>query len=319
MQTVSAHGEGTVLRRERLASTGSVDSATAEPASDPGRGLAEFVTWGVQAAPARHYALLVMGHGAGLLQAPTLPPDTLRPVALREGLELACNRLGQPLDVVGLDTCYGGTLEIAYSLRKVCRYLTAAPGLIYSPGLDWAGALADLSVRPEAPTLVRGLVRRGMPQRDEPLALVGLDLRQLEPLCGQVQRLNRALQADHGGELPILIYARSHTQSWGDHSELVDLGVLAESLSSNGLSADVRGAAGEVLQGLTNLIMCRWESAETTACSGSGVGVYFPPTFEAVPPEYAKSYEFASTSEWGKLLDFYWTRLTSALSGPNTR
>lgn len=296
-----------------------MESSPASLASDPAHALAEFVGWGTAVAPARHYALLLMGHGAGLLQSPTLPPDALRPVALRDGLELACNRLGHPLDVVGLDTCYGGTLEVAYGLRKACRYLTAAAGLIYSPGLDWAGALSDLSVRPEASTLVRGLVKRGMPQRDQPVSLVGLDMRQLDPVCGAIQRLNRILLANLKQELPVLIYARSHCQSWGDRNELVDLGELMDSLGANGLSPEVKRAASEVRQGLASLAMCSWRSSESTAAAGCGVGVYFPPTFEPVPADYLQSFEFGSTSEWGRLLESYWMRLASSLSDASVR
>lgn len=313
MQTISSRANASLLRRKCQTATGDRVAVGAEPAADAAQMLAEFVAWGTQVAPARHYALLIMGHGAGLLQAPSLPPDALRPQTLRVGLEMACSRLGQPLDVIGLDTCYGGTLEVAYSLRKVTRYLTATPGLIYSPGLDWAGALSDLSVRPEAPTLVRGLVQRGMPRRNEPLALVGIDMRQLEQVCLQVQHLSIALRMDLKQELPVLVSLRSRCQSWGDKRELVDLGALAEALGTSGLTPDVRKAATDLRHGLGSLTLCSWMSPDATS-SGVGVGAYFPPTFEPVPPDYLELFEFPSTSEWGTLLESYWARLVSNLT-----
>ena len=319
VQAVARPGEVTTVRRQRLAVTGHLEASAAPMASSPAQALADFVEWGASVAPARHYALLVMGHGAGLLQAPNLPADALTPAVLREGLETACDHLGQPLDVVGLDTCYGGTVEVAYGLRKCCRYLTAAAGLIYSPGLDWAGALGDMGGRPEANTLVRRLVQRGMAERPDPLVLVAVDTRQLEPVCWQVRRLKRAVLADLKQELPVLTYARSHCQSWGERGELADLGELAAALAANGLDSDVRKAASELCSGLDSLTLCRWRSAAVTGASNSGIGVYLPPTFEPVPPDYLRAFEFASSSEWGALLESYWMRLADSLSGATTR
>jgi hypothetical protein len=283
------------------------------PDNRPGEALADFVSWASAAQPAEHYALLVMGHGAGLLAGPSVaPPGALRPLALRSGLAQVCPKLGQPMDVVCLDTCYGASLEVLYGLRGLCRYATAAPGLVYSPGLDWAGALSDLAARPAATSLVRGLVCRGMSRRDDGLALVGVDLDQMGSVCDRTRALAEALQAHLADEMPSLTWGRAQSRSWGDRTELVDVKALASCLQEGAATPEVREAAAELVSALNALIVAAWES---DGGAGPGaLGVYFPPTLAGVPPEYRSDYEFASACGWAALLEIYWARVTQSLT-----
>ncbi|MGE5531831.1 MAG: clostripain-related cysteine peptidase [Bacteroidota bacterium] len=307
-------GEGQPQLRRGVLSGSRLELGPASPAATSAQTLADFIAWSCRQAPARHYALLVMGHGAGLIQQQALPGDALKPEALQEGLKVACSTLGRPIDVVALDTCYGATLELAYGLRGVTRYLTAAPGLIYSPGLDWAGALADLSVQPQATALVQGLVRRGMLERGKDVALVGLDLRGAEPAVAQVLKLTAALERNFPQEQPLLTYARAQCASWGEQDELADLGELGAGLAALAASAETRAAARDLQASLNRLVISSWRSGSNPQRSGSGLGVYFPPTFEPVPAGYARNFGFAAASGWANLLDSYWTRLASMIT-----
>jgi hypothetical protein len=301
------------LRRGVLSGS-RLEFGPASPAATAAQTLADFIKWSCREAPARHYALLVMGHGAGLIQQQALPEDAIGPEALQEGLTIACRALGRPLDVVALDTCYGATLELAYGLRRVTRYLTAAPGLIYSPGLDWAAALADLSAQPQATALVQGLVRRGMPRCEKDVALVGLDLRGAEPAVAHVSKLTTALQRNFPLEQPLLTYARAQCASWGERDELADLGDLGAGLAASAAGDETRAAARDLQTSLTHLIICSWRSGTNSQRSASGLGVYFPPTFEPVPANYVRNFDFAAASGWADLLDSYWTRLASMIT-----
>lgn len=287
---------------------------TATSAANAAESLASFISWASREAPARHYALLVMGHGTGLLQQPELFEDVLGPQALQDGLRKACQDLGRPLDVVALDTCYGATLELAYGLRRVTRYLTAAPGLIYTPGLNWAGALADLSVQPQATVLVQGLVRRGMPERGREVALVGLDLRHTDLAAARVLELTSALGRNFPQEQPLLTYARAQCASWGERDELADLGRLATALAASAAGEESRAAARDLQVSLSRLVISSWQSGSGQQRFVGGLGIYFPPTFEPVPMGYARNFDFASASGWANLLANYWTRLASMIT-----
>ena len=283
------------------------------PRASAADALADFIAWASSAQPAEHYALLVMGHGAGLLAGLTaLPPGALRPETMRAGLRQACQKLGQPLDVVCLDTCYGATLEVLYGLQGLCRYATAAPGLIFSPGLDWAGALSDLASDPVSPSLVRGLVSRGMSRREAGLALVGVDMAQLGPVCDKTRVLSEQLQAHLTDEMLSLTWVRAHSRSWGDHAELADVAALASGLEGNAATPAVRGAAAELTEALSRLVMAFWES--DGAAGHGALGVYYPPTLAEAPPEYRSAYEFASVCGWAALLESYWVRVTQVLT-----
>ena len=276
-------------------------------------GLADFIAWATTAQPAEHYALLVMGHGAGLLSdAAALPAGALRPSALRAGLQQACAKLGQPLDVVCLDTCYGGTLEVLYGLRGSCLYATAAPGLIFSPGLDWAGALENLAQDPGALSLVRGVISKGMSRFEPASALVGVNMGQLGSVSDKARALSELLRAHLAAEMQTLTWARAHCRSWGDHGELADVAALASGLEHNAATPVVRAAAAELRAALEQVVVAAWES--NGAAEHGALGVYFPLTLTETPPEYRSAYEFASSCGWAELLDSYWVRITQLLN-----
>ena len=286
-------------------------------ASGPARvDLAGFVLSAARLMPARHYALLVMGHGAGLL-APSTKPVAVggRPGELRRALEVACHDLGRPLDLLALDTCYGATLEVVYEFRHVCRFLSAAPGLIYSPGLDWSGALEDLAKNPTAETLVAGLVRRGIPGNHPHLALSGVRMAEAELLAGRVAGLAGEICRRLPAELDALIWARSRAPSWGERDELCDVGALTDNLGRAGATPEVRAAARDLGTAVEALVIARWASDGDRDEKQAGLGLYFPPTLEELPPDYRRDFEFASAAGWAALLEQYWGRTMEMLSG----
>lgn len=301
------------LRRELLGPGRTPTVVQVAPAESPATTLAALVSWASELQPAERYALLVMGHGAGLVGGgAALPADAMRPAMIRQGLQQARERLGQPLDVLCLDTCYGAALEVLYGLRGLCRYVTAAPGLINSPGLNWEGALSDLACDPVPLTLVRGLVSRGMLQREASLALVGVDMDRLGLVSERMHQLADELQLHLPDEMQTLTWARAHSRSWGDHAELVDVAGLADGLHENAATPAVRQAAGELFEGLASLVTAIWKS-EGGSKQGA-VGVFFPPTLSETPPEYRTSYQFAQACGWAPLLESYWARLTQLLN-----
>lgn len=295
----------------RARGTPSASEVALGPVQDGEVVLSTFLLTATQQLPARHYALLIMGHGTGLPRAAAGEATALRPQALRRGLAQAVKELGRPLDVLGLDACFGANVETAYELRDSCRLLTAAPGLIYSPGLRWAKALAD-SVDPSA--LVKALVAGGMPRGEQPVALVGVDMDRMAPLAEALRRLTDELRADLPRLAPTLTYARSKSRSWGDRAELCDLGELARGLAENAPDEGLRQKAEAVTLELERAVVARWWSGKAPA-GAAAIGIYFPPTLEEMPAAYNDGFDLATQSGWSGLLEAYWARMAGLVDG----
>ena len=100
--------------------------------------LIDFLGWAYENCKAKHYALVLWGHGPELLLQPPSPgnsgPDRrnlyLNPEELREALEkgvpLNLNTNKRALDIVGFDACFMSMFEMAYELRDVAAYMVAS-------------------------------------------------------------------------------------------------------------------------------------------------------------------------------------------------
>lgn len=122
--------------------------------------LANFLTWGVQAYPAKKYMVVVWNHGNGWqgISYDDHPNAYIRIPELRQALEQANKTLaaqaGQlrlargPIDVVNFDACLMSTLEVAYELRNNGKYLVGSQFLEPGAGEDYSSFLAPLVQKP---------------------------------------------------------------------------------------------------------------------------------------------------------------------------
>lgn len=272
-------------------------------------GRAAAVAFGLQ--PGRHTLLVLMGHGTGLLEA-----DQARGMAaaeLGQALAAGLGEHGQPLDVLGLDTCFGGSIEKLWDLRECARYVTAAPGLVYSPGLRWDEALRRRG-GDGAGELVAEVAELGMAGDAEAAALVSVDMAELPRVVSALRCLGETLSGDMARQGNLVTYVRSRATSWGRRQELCDLGELAAGLARNAPEGPVRAGAESLQEALKACLVARWSGAKVRSDSLSGVGIYFPRTVEATPASY-QSLGFAADSAWYGFLRAYGDWVSSLVSG----
>lgn len=153
------------LRGKAIESEGELDMG--DPAT-----LADFIDWGVQHYPARHYALVIWDHGGGYRmmvrgmdgesasvhagvdcdplhgeaseRSTAMSPlksiswdDTSQDQLYNQEVQSAilAARLASPLDVLGFDACLMSMVETGYEFRKEARVMVASEELV--PGLGW--------------------------------------------------------------------------------------------------------------------------------------------------------------------------------------
>jgi streptogramin lyase len=97
--------------------------------------LIDFVRWGKRQAPGTFTYLAIADHANGLTGIAwdtTNGNDYLSATDLRQALTAITDNGADPLDVLHLDGCLMGLLEIAYQVRGQARYLIASENLAWS-------------------------------------------------------------------------------------------------------------------------------------------------------------------------------------------
>jgi len=123
----------------------------AEPTtpSDP-KALTDFVAWGMEAYPARHYAVILGGHGSldGVMSDARGEKMTFADAA--QALKAASERTGRTIDTVLLDSCATASEQTAQAFQGATQYLVASPEVIRGGGWSESETLEFLKDNPQA-------------------------------------------------------------------------------------------------------------------------------------------------------------------------
>lgn len=131
--------------------------------------LYDFIKWGISCYPAKHYLLILGGHGYQFVGAMTdysqSVPYIMGIPGLCEAIQLASCELGRKIDLLVLDVCYFNMIESVYEFGKdenhavqsIITYIGGGPlqGLSYDKlirAVQCNSYLADL------PSLIRRIV-----------------------------------------------------------------------------------------------------------------------------------------------------------------
>ncbi|HMR64928.1 MAG TPA: clostripain-related cysteine peptidase, partial [Anaerolineae bacterium] len=143
---------------EQIADLGEVNMADGET-------LIDFVTWAIETFPADKHVLILSDHGMGWPGGwsdpdPSVPGDASTPLGAALGNQLYLNELDEALteirsrsgleafELIGLDACLMGHLEVFSALAPHARYAVASQEI--EPALGWAytGFLQELAANP---------------------------------------------------------------------------------------------------------------------------------------------------------------------------
>ncbi len=292
--------------------------------------LVDFVTWAIDTYPADKHVLILSDHGMGWPGGwsdanPTgrgdhdvalaRAGDHLFLMEMDDALEEIRARTGlERFELIGLDACLMGHIEVYDMLAPHARYAVASQEI--EPALGWAytgflGALrdnpsmsgADLarlivsSYIEEDQRIVDDAARADLLSRGSPLTnllsmpsadqiaqqmqngvtLAAIDLQAVPALMERVNDLAYELQGtDQRPVAKARSYAQSYTSIFGKQvpPSYLDLGHLAQVLKAETNSASVAGAADAVLAALGEAVIAEKHGPQKPAASG--VSIYFP-------------------------------------------
>lgn len=124
------------------------------------RTLQKFLKWAETEMPAKHYLLILWGHGLGIghsieearpsSQADAVydADDGLDVEELEGVLRRFRRRNGRPIDVLGFDACYMSAAELAHELKDAATFIVGSQIAIPLEGWPYERALRQLRTHP---------------------------------------------------------------------------------------------------------------------------------------------------------------------------
>jgi hypothetical protein len=237
---------------------------------------------------------------------------SLDTIELGRVLSKTADKLGQPLDLLGMDACLMSCLEVAYQARPYVRYLVASEESEPGDGWPYDAILRKLVGRPKLPTseLAKHIVNtyiQSYVDRDYQgrITQSALDLSKLDTLTLPMDGLADALIA----RMPqvqgkIWEAQRRSARFW--HNTLWDLNHFCLELESLTARTPTRRAAEAVRKALRKG-SARPVLAEAHRGAGldkcGGLSIYLPALTQ--PSRYYKDLAFAQDHRWDEMLTTY--------------
>jgi len=119
--------------------------------------LTRLIDFAKRVYPAEHYALIMWGHGTGWRNSPQIinQNNPLKAVAIDDthGQYMSLPSFGRAIagkgiSLIGFDTCYGATLEVAYQIRNDGSLFVGSEGEILSSGWNYTALYNDFLQKP---------------------------------------------------------------------------------------------------------------------------------------------------------------------------
>lgn len=328
--------------------------------------LVDFATWAVQTFPADHYVLILSDHGMGWPGGWTDPaPASLTseraPLAQVVGnalyLDQVDTALGQirqqtgidKFDIVGMDACLMGQLEVLSALEPHARYALLSEET--EPSLGWAytAFLQALTNNPgmSASDLSKLVVQSyisadqritdsqaraeflyqmggGSATADQLAQVLGkdatlsaVDLSKIPELMSSVNDLSYAMQnADQSQIAAARSYALSFTSVFGKSvpPAYLDLGNFVQILKQRSRDSTLGQLSDQVLADIRSAVIA--EKHGSAKNGASGVAIYFPNSSlyqspDAGPQSYTViANRFTKNSLWDDFLAFHYNGRT---------
>jgi hypothetical protein len=297
-----------------------VELDTADPAT-----LASLLDFAGERYAPEHLALIVWGHGSGF-RADAIhrssPPGGFRATSFDDssggdGLytaELAHALARHPLDVIGFDTCFGASLELAYELRDLARFMVASQDAVPADGWEYDDLLRRFAESDRRPESFAASIVQSYADLNAGLAGATISTTDLAETGGLVAALNVFSDELHAGLVDSAVRDAVRATIFYDVEDFyatpgdlaVDVADLARVVSaSHGLAGQ---AAEDLRDAVARAVVASWSGSGNPRATG--LSVHLIPLEEdgsaasAHDPAYVRGADvphplsFVSASSW---------------------
>ena len=264
--------------------------------------LRDFVSWAFSEYPSEHTALDLWGHGAGWSGVCMDRGDWLTLPELSGALA------GQNLDLISIDACQMGMVEVAYQLRDCADVLVASEKDVPAEGWqygDWLSGMAGAGNATAAGTVLAQMYMAWALNHSAYSATVAvIDLGRIGSLAGPLDSFSHELIASWPLLRADITNARITTEKYDGDAEY-DLTHFARNIAMRGGSPRLARDANvaEEFVAWTVLYRDAWTRlGDEPAENANGLSIWFPSN--GVHPSYRALY-FAADTQWDDFLDAY--------------
>jgi hypothetical protein len=298
--------------------------------------LVEFAQWGRDNYPAQHYALVLWDHGngwrllgrstyqkdvapkdfdtGGPMVAPTgigwddtSGGDYITTPELRSALQSISTYYGAKLDILGLDACLMGMLEIDYELAPFADYRVGAEETEPWDGWDYEASMIWLVSNPEA--TAEQLAQRVVNDygsfygagSDTTQSAVDLALVREGSLASELHTLASHLRSDLSRHWFAIESARGQAQEYED-TDYIDLYHLAELLKADSSDPTIQADAQRVMDAITASVVGEYHGSVLP--DSHGISIYFP-TCAGYDAKYDTDCLLSVDTDWNDLIADY--------------
>lgn len=275
--------------------------------------LKSFISWGQQAYPAKHYMVVIWNHGSGWDPFDDMPQLPVGAIAydygswnwIRDGELPQALDVPSRVDVLAMDACLMGMLEIAYELRQHTDYMVVSvepepvEGYNYSTALERMVATADTAT-PMTPREVAQYVPlraiESWPYVD--VTCSAFDMAKISTVADAADALADALIVAPASNIPAIKAAANSVLRY-DADVIADLGDYATRLASGTTDPGIVSAASALKSAISDAVVANYYHTVTPS---TGMSIYLPKqgdfgTFEQQSYGYLDFHAF-SWDEW---------------------
>ena len=222
--------------------------------------LSSFIGFATSRYPAQRNILILWGHGA---EWHGMCPDGLDLLTLPElesALSNATTSLGKTLDIIAVDACAEGSIEMAYEIREYAKFFVASEKDVPFEGLPYVTVLNHLAANVDQPSETIGsmiaddYVTWGSTSSTYSVTMGVFNLSRMDALVGRLGELSFLAKAYdglfHSVLQSALTAAESYENDWG-----MDFGNLMHQFMVRDLPLEVKHKALETALAYSDVVV----------------------------------------------------------------
>jgi hypothetical protein len=290
--------------------------------------------------PAKHYALILSGHGEGWVGDFVMEGDDTRgALTLPQVKELLERQWGEndnsKIDILGMDSCLMCMTEVCYEVREHAKILIGAEGFEPLAGWPYAAILklisdesqtkdfdTDKEMKDLAKKIVEEYIKYYSDYADAGISVdqSACDVSKMAVLTKAIQSLSQKLMSKFNkvGDEVILAHWESQQYRAGQYVDLYDFcDKLQERLRRKKVYDGLITALGKVKKAIQGTFVVKSCYSGPLVQYSYGVSIYFP--WAKTPHDFKryKTLSFSQQTKWGEFLEMYLTSTQRAVRGDN--
>jgi len=291
------------------------------------RTLIDFIKWGAEKYPAKHYFVDVWDHGNGWHGTKALgAPGKIKPMdvswddntghffttnQLGEALAEGARTIGHKIDLFSSDACLMAMAEVADQVASSVDFYAGSEDLEPGPGWPYDALLAKWNALPSASAADVAKILtteytnsyKGGENGNSEVTFSAYDLSKRDAFNASIAALGKQMSTLDTGNRKKLMDSTSGTQTFtlADYADVID---FLDHIQTSG----VRGIEASTIQNVRTAVKNFVIANEVTPqfAKAHGISFWFPPTLDTYKrySDYYNTLSFEGATGWGNSLRY---------------